>query len=478
MHKKIFCTCLFLISLCSFSQEIVSSVSLELKKNHTIFQVVNNEKKDVTLFVNDKIGVKAIQLNETMKIVDSVSAERPNTKIYDMMIGYNISNNNTRLFWASNDYQEIFTQLYDISNHKVETKQYNLSLKEEQVLEKFSGNNNFYILSVLKKGNKLKLHVFDKDGTYAEKILDLNGFNFLKSDNVKSDLYGILKESLMPLESSFSIKSIDTKNPVSLVYSAKKKKCYFNEKQIVITLDTNIDHTQVFTIDLEKFSITEKIIKQHLITGERSYQSSNSFYFENKLYQLRTSMDQFYFSIKDLDGKLLKEYDANSRKEIDFKNSKMTVRGSDFGGKRTLETTSQFIYKINDAYLGISCYNLGQNTLITFGGVSPEQQSSGQFVMNQFGFVGALIGALAFSPSMNSFNTYQNRKLTKFESLFDNNGNHIDGEIPLLAFDKIGTFFEENKNVSAQTLYKIDSAYYLGYYDTKAKEYTIRKFVD
>lgn len=193
MLKKLFCTYLLLQSLTSFSQDIVNSVPLELKKNTTIFQVVNNEKKDVTLFFSDKNKIKAIQLNENMKIVDSISAEKPNAKIYDNMLGYNINTNNTRLFWSSANYEQIFSQFYDIPNHKVVTQQYTLNLKEEQVLENFSGNGNFYILSVLKKGNQFKLHVFDKDGNYSEKIVDVNGANFLKSDNTKSDLYGVFK---------------------------------------------------------------------------------------------------------------------------------------------------------------------------------------------------------------------------------------------------------------------------------------------
>ncbi|MBS7256674.1 hypothetical protein [Flavobacterium branchiicola] len=62
--------------------------------------------------------------------------------------------------------------------------------------------------------------------------------------------------------------------------------------------------------------------------------------------------------------------------------------------------------------------------------------------------------------------------------LFDNEGNNIKGDLKPLAFDKIRTFFDDNNDVSSQTLFKMESAYYLGYYDNKTKEYTIRKFMD
>jgi hypothetical protein len=151
MLKKLLFSALLLNSLLSYSQDIINSTPIALKKNRDIFQIVNNEKKDVTLFLSDKIKVKAIHLNENMQIVDSVSTERPDTKTYDMMIGYNINNTNTRLFWSSQDYEEIFAQLYDIANQKVVTQKYTLDLKNEKVLQKFSENDNFYILTFVKK---------------------------------------------------------------------------------------------------------------------------------------------------------------------------------------------------------------------------------------------------------------------------------------------------------------------------------------
>ena len=483
MKKKIFGFCLILSALTSFSQEIVSSVPIELKKNRDIFQVVNNEKKDVTLFVSDKIKVKAIHLDSNMKIVDSISAERPNTKTYDMMIGYNSNNNNPRLFWASNDYENIFSQLYDVSNKKVTTQQYTLDLKEEKVLQKFSESEKFYILTVPKKGNSLKLHVFDKNGVYSAKIINLDGFHFFKSNYTKSDIYGILGENLLPFEAPFSLKNINVENPTSLTDAARKRKCYFDGKTLVLTIDTNSDYTQAIIIDTQNFSATEKIIRSPGIsnvtsTGYKIAITSNSFYFDNKFYILKSSEDQFFFTVKDLEDNTLKEFSATSETPIDFKNSDIYLEGGDFGGKRTLTNSSQFLRKIVNLNAGLSCYHIGQNTLITFGGISSTGPSTGQTVANQFGLIGALVSVAFLSPTMENFNSYANRKVVKIEGLFDNQDNHIKGDLQPLAFDKIRTFFDDYKDVSSQILFNIEAVYYLGYYDNKTKEYTIRKFAD
>jgi hypothetical protein len=42
-------------------------------------------------------------------------------------------NNNTRLFWSSNDYKEIFTELYDFNARKTLTKQHSLALKKKNL---------------------------------------------------------------------------------------------------------------------------------------------------------------------------------------------------------------------------------------------------------------------------------------------------------------------------------------------------------
>ncbi|MDQ5928781.1 MAG: hypothetical protein QG594_559 [Bacteroidota bacterium] len=477
MKKTTFLLFLLLTTINAFAQEVVNSTVLELKKNRDVFQTVNHEKNMVTLFISDKEKVKAINLNENMQIVDSISAERPNTKTYANMIGYNISNGNTRLYWSSNKYENISAQLYDFSSRKTTTKEYKLVLKNEKVLQKFSEDENFYILTVLKNSNNFKLHIFDNQGNYTEKIITLERFHFFKSDYQKSDLYGVLGENLLPFELPFSLQNITVENPTSLTDAAKKRKCYLSNKQIAITIDTNIDYTQVILIDLKNFTVNEKMVKKPFLAGERTFLNSNSFYFDHKLYQIKTSSEIFHFTIKDLDDNIIKEYFANSASQIDFKNSEIYQEGGDFGGKRTLETASQFIRKINKLNPGISCYDIGQNILITFGGVSAIQQSTGQIFAGQFGLVGGVIGALAFNPAMESFNSYANRKVVKIEGLFDTDGNHIKGELQPLAFDKIRTFFDKNNNVSSQTLFRMD-AYYLGYYDNKTKEYIIRKFAD
>ena len=477
MIKQIFIGFCFLSGLTAFSQEIVSTLPLNLKKNRDVFQTVNSDKKEVTLFISDKTNVKAIQFDEKTQVIDSMSAERPNTKTYTNMIGYNLSDKNTRLFWSSNDYKNILSQLYDFKSRKTETKEFSLNLKDEKVLQKFSENHFFYVLTVIKNSNNFKLYVFDNDGNYTEKVINLRSFTFYESNNYISDLYGVFRENLLPFEAPFSLELINSENPSSLTAAAKKRKCYQEDKKIIITLDTNSEFTQIITIDLKDFTTTEKRIKTSNIEEERIFVNSNSFYSKSRLYQIKSSPKLFYFTIKDLEGNLVKEYVATSTQPIDFKNSEVSQQGGEFGGKRVLENSSQFIRKLNNLKAGVTSYTTATNNVVTFGGVSAAQQTGLQAGLGQFGLIGALVSIAVYNPTLDSFNSYANRKVVKTEGLFDANGNHIKGDLEPLAFDKIRDFLEKNKDFSSQTLFKTD-AYYLGYYDNKAKEYIIRKFID
>ncbi|PAM95855.1 hypothetical protein B4N84_04725 [Flavobacterium sp. IR1] len=479
MFKKLLFTSLFLINLISYAQNSVLVTPLELKNNRNVFQTVNAEKKEVTLFISDKEKIKALQLNENFQIKDSISELRPDKK-YTEIIGYNIKNDNTRLYWSSNDRKKILSQLYDFESHKTSTTEHELALNKEKVVQEFSSKDNFYILTILKNSNIFNLHIFDKEGRYMVKSIDLSSFHFFRYGYTKTNLSGVFEENLLPFENSYSLQNINADTPASLANTAKKRKCYFTNNQIIITLDKNVDYTQVIIIDLENYTAQEKIVQKHTIPADdRSFQNSNSFFFNDKLLQIKSSSNLLYFTIKDLDNNIIKEYTANATTPIDFKNSQIYQEGGDFGGKRILEKSSQFIRKVNNLHSGISCYYIGENMLVTLGGISETHQTTGQLILaSQFGLIGGLLATTVFNPTMQSFNSYENKKVVKIEGLFDKEGNHVEGELAPLAFDKIRTIFDNYKDVSSQTIFKVENTYYLGYYDNQTKNYIIRSFID
>jgi hypothetical protein len=479
--NRLSCTIpLLLLSLFSFAQEIVSTTPVVLKKKKEVFQIVDKDNKEVDMFVVDDQKIKVIRMDQNMQIIDSLTNIKPNKKIYGRMIGNNGSSTSPTLFWTSSDYKKIAAQQFDLNSKTVKLNELDLELANERYLQCFSLKSFFYLLTITKNSGLLKLYVFDTTGKLEIKPLDTSRFQFYGNDYVPSNLFDILKTNLLPFEAPFSLKKIESEIPISLVQSANKRKCYYNDNQITITIDTNNDFTQLIFIDLLNYKITEKTITKPKIKWEGegiADFNSNSFLINDKLIQIKSSSDKFILTLKDLEEKLIKEYSITKDTEIGFKNTEIVQTGGDFNGTRVLEKSSQFIRKVNNLNSGISYYRIGNKSLVTLGSVS-EQQQSAMAMGGMFGAAGAILAAVLTNSTMDNYDDYARRKVIKVDCLFDENLNHLPGVVPTLAFDKIRTFLAKEDDFSLKTIFRLNEYYYLGYYDEDSKNYTIRKFTD
>ncbi len=62
--KKILALVISVISFCSYSQEVVKSVDLGISKNAEVFQVVEEGKKQVSLFFSAKVNVLSVRFDQ------------------------------------------------------------------------------------------------------------------------------------------------------------------------------------------------------------------------------------------------------------------------------------------------------------------------------------------------------------------------------------------------------------------------------
>ncbi len=99
-----------------------------------------------------------------MKIIDSISIQRLDTKLNAKMIGSTEKNAKINLFWATAKNKEIYIQQFNFKQLNSETKSFKLELDDQKILQNFSQNGKFYILTYLKKSDNLKLYIIDLDG--------------------------------------------------------------------------------------------------------------------------------------------------------------------------------------------------------------------------------------------------------------------------------------------------------------------------
>lgn len=494
--KRLLIITLFLLSfLEGFSQELAAEIKLSLEKDRKVFQIVDEIKKEVSFFISDKKNITAIKFNSEFKAIDSLKTERPDAK-FESIIGYSMSDTKYIVYWTSAQNKEINLQEFDFSQHKVENSTYKLELKKETVLQVLSVNNNFYIISVVKNSDILKLYVFDKNGNLDIKTIDTSPYPLVDLYGKKANLYEVFEEDFLPYETGFSLKAITAETPTSLAFAAFKRKIYAYHNELILSFDNNIKFTQLYKINLTDFSISQVIIKQPtngFINVKDVYNASNtedvlpdinsnSFIVNNKIFQIRLSADLVIISIKNLDGSEIKSYTARYNEPINFKNTDIIQANKSIKNTRVLETSNQFIRKLYLSNPAISCFEKQGQYYATIGSASQLVDNNAALfaIGGLYGGVAGvlLVNLLTYNPNLENFNSYKNRKVIYINSLFDTSLNHVEGNIKPLAFDELRKFaFSKNKD-SDFTVFKFDNFLYLGSYNVNSKIYTFNKFLE
>lgn len=486
MLKKLLFVALLLNNYISFSQDLLSSIPLELKGNRDVFQIVDNSSKKTILFLSDRKKVNSVLLNSEMNTLDTLSVKRPEKK-YSEIVGFCGERSKPTIFWSSSNFKELCSQEYDFKTHQVENKTYKLDFKAENHLQFFSENQKLYILNVIENSSKLKLYVFDGKENYEEKIIDFSNFSFSVPLYSSSLLSTALKDP-DAITDSYTLERIISGGKTSLVESSKKRKCYVTNNQIAITLDIIPKSTQLITIDLETYTPNLLVFSNPEFPKDEEV-NSNSFLIDNKLFQLSLSSSKMFCTVKDLKGNLIKEYTAEEGDSIKFKNSEIIRLNSYSSSKRVLEQTSQFLNKVNNDHCGISCFKDNDTYLVTVGSVSNIRASGGGMGFGGMPGMGMPIGGAgfgnpqffiafgSFNSSLDNFNSYANRKVVFINCLFDKDGNHIEGEPKTNSFDKMKTFAEDlGVKLESKTVFMQDETYFLGYYNGMIKQYILRSF--
>ena len=491
--KRISTVLFLLLSTISLSQEFVSELKMNLRKNRTVFQVVDEKNKQVVFFVGDDSQTTAVRFDNNFSVIDSINSPRPDKK-YLSIIGSASKDNFHRIFWASTNNKEINSQTFNFENKQVTNEVFKLDFKKERIIQKTTINGNFYILSLVNDSNIIKFYVFDKDGKLEIKTIDASSYTLINSYGEVSSLYACFEESFYPFEQSFSLQNIEDGTPASLTFAANKRKIYNTSNEIVLSFDNNVKYTQLFKINLTDFSISRKSILQPTegfpvekeVYDSQNYDprpniNSNSFIVKDKIFQIRLCPDLVQISIKDFDGNEIKSYKAIQNQPLDFKNSEIIQENGSVNKKRILDSSNQFIRKLYNSNPGITCFLKDGNYYTTIGSVSEAQQEMSGAMMAgaMFGIAGVLIAAaLTSNSNVANYDSYRNRKIVYINSLFDNNFNHVNGDLKPLAFDRLREFASENKKESDLTIFKFNSYLYLGAYNNKNKTYSFNRFIE
>nr|WP_315253571.1 hypothetical protein [uncultured Flavobacterium sp.] len=440
-----------------FSQTVLATFPLELKKSKEYRQIVNAENAnthDVFAFISDKETLTILKYNSALFLTNQYTFSRPDTR-YKLLSGYSFNEEgNPTVYWSSPDLKNILAVRYELNTNSTVIFNYYNSFSQQSIVTPFQENNTFYILAQKDSEEKLVLYSF-KNGQKEQKTVDFSSFKFKNSRNQPLTFSQILE--------ACPVEKIETNQFNPLFKGTKKSKLYVLKNKLLLTFDHNDNETQAFEIDLATLEIQEKIFPK---TATKNHVClSNSYYHESKIYQFKVNAEELRFEIKDYKtADSIKSILVSKTDTITFKSSPLLMQFESQKPKE-FKTTAKFLNQLVYLEVGLTVYKTPKSILITFGGTGNIQFTYTNQDFQDF----KDFSNIAFSSVPTT---------AYFESVFNKKLEHTKKDQEPLAIDFISRFQQEHPEVTSSSVIRYKNYYILGYYDTYAKQYTMRKFID
>lgn len=462
MKKLLLLLCVFYNTVL-LSQTILNSFALNLDRpleNGQILNIEDVKTNDIYVFASDKEYINILKYNKSLflksQFKDSIKNIRERT-----LIGYSISDDGSPLlYWATNNLRNIRIIKYYLETNTSKSLNFDLPPNTEYIITTFQKNNMFYMLC--KETNKQHLLLYEFNNGKAEvKMFDLSAILFQNDKGQNLSFKTVIRY--------YPIEKMDLENFNSLDKTVNKTKMYVLNDHIFLTFDYSLKKTYVLDLNLITTDVTEKNFNQPITKNPSK--TSNSFFYENKLLQIKAGKEELLFDIKDFDsGKTLKSVAVSKKDTIDFKNSPLFLQIND-KKPQEIKTTDKFLKQLSAINSGITAFKNQKNTFISFGGFAEYQISGYDYIQSN---------SLAdfFDNDFGGYSEYAS-KMAYFDAMLNSDLEflHIKQAEPL-AIDNIFYYLSINKNITLQNILKLKDYYILGYYDAVSKQYVMRKFTD
>lgn len=459
------------------AQTVVNSYNLDSKKLKDFVRIGDeNNKKNIFVFENESVLDVVLfdsTFNATHKLV--INKEIP---LYAFM-GYSFKNDIYYLYWNLKS-TAIEVTAIDFKNNSVKSSIIDVILeqKEKEILT-YNNNGQFYILTASKETNTINAYVFSETN-FNKNVLDCSSLRFIDSDSKPTTLWRFLTEDkgIIYKDGFMTFKS--TSKYINPVFATQKKKTYLFKDSIIMALDVNNTFTQLLFIDLKDFTIKQKgILKdKSSVTSNSETLDSNSFIIGDKIFILKFDGDFYTILVKDFNDTLLKKFIFTGANDGSYVNSAYT---EEFSGvikdREKLENASKFISKSKNLNPSISGYFENDMYHLTIGGVSYPKQSNTLLIGAMFGLAGAIVATIIEANSQSSLQSYHNRKIVSFQSLFSSNFNRVSEKVGYSQFDAMRLFYENNETkIDYISPFEFEKDIYLIGYDKKQKKLNFHKF--
>lgn len=472
-NSYIFLLFLFLINQTSLGQTEWLSIdfndSRSLKKPIEVINVIDEENGGVAVFFKYSNAIRAYLYDQDKNLINKVLVHML-PKYASNYLGCSNFNNVYTLFFRNIGNTKFSSLTIDFKGSTFNSKNdIGLHLKRETVVEFFEDNNQVYILTSINKTSKLNLYTIFYDGQFDVKLINLSNEVFEKPNGISTNLNVLIRG----LKQESMTRSIKVGEPSSLEIASSKNKLYYSNG--IITFTSNYFHHCTYIIDINIADGSYKYSKFNNTNYKKEdlLKKANSFIYGQHFFNLYVSKNGLTYDIYDRTTKhLVKKFEVKKDEIIPFKNSPIILEGGDFKNYRELERTAQFIRKVTNSKISTYVYKINGNYVLSIGSSEPKQQAQIGYYYTG-GLVGGLIGVATTYLLTSSYNSYIRTKSTRIECLFDQDFNHVLGEVPLNGFDRIKKYVDAKNLEKAplQSVFKPGNEYIFGYYNKVYNSY-------
>jgi hypothetical protein len=478
-YKIIF---LFLFSpFCKLSaQDYASMFSTNIKNSDVVvYNALNKSKNETTLFLADNRRIYSYRLKENMTFKDSLSSKRPH-EVYNKIVGYSNSDNTNCVYWATDNYLSIFAHSFNYETNVTSNKTIRIDPDTEKIIQFFSENGMFIILSYDKTSNNLKLTTYDHENNVTESVLNTTGFD--------SNLLSMLMNTSLTTDDKNPNQIIKVTQEIPLFFteSSKKIKSYLSNNNIIITFDKSSVETKLIIIDFVNKTISEKSIEKPKLNNNEITNYSNSYVFDNKIFQISGSNISISIHVKDFNNIILNEINSNSYP--DYFNKLNFFEENFIGTSFPLKNKERLLNTLNDGNFGFSVGKFEDKLVITLGKTIPrmydkDSQNPGPYyIYPSGGLLFSLATAVIFSSTSNSTNkTFANSM--NYGRLYtniwiDESLKPITSSTRDIASEKMRKYLKDRLPEPGQIVFAMNNTIYFGFFDFKEKRFFIRKFTN
>lgn len=438
--------------------------------------VKNEETGFLSIFAEESKTTYGFQYDENLKQVAQLTSGGLKRK-YKEIIGQVYDNDRIRLLQKNKKGTKFASILYDFNAQVTEEIEYDVDMSDQKFIQSYSKGGACYVFTIFKNKNLLRKWVFKLDGSVSHTDISLQE-ELVRNRFSSTNIYNLLTET-QGFNTILKMVKVENRLPNTLEIATEESKMYAHDNGFYWTLDSNHHYTVLLDFQLPDLEPTITFVEKTKLNTRLP--ASNSFIVGNVLAQIVSSTQELKINFRDIeDMESLKTYDLRKDDEITFKNSSILQEGSvySFGATRKLEKTSKFLRKIASDKNGIALFKSDNGYRATIGGVRPQSGGGGFGAMGALGSIPiASFGAatMSFNPASFAYGSYGFTGSTRIESLFHNDFDHREGELPDNVFDQI-------ENLSSKWLKRADDVYLIddfvlfGNYQTNRKLFTLYKF--